>query len=78
MSFFFFGDSLPQRLIRIVMIQLMTGHWHNGVSIKLILIIELDLVLTHRLATLLWKTLFLRVASTCVSSSLSLQFPSVI
>lgn len=56
--FFFFGDSLPHHLLRIVKIQLMTGHWHNGVSIKLILIIELDLVLTHRLATLLWKTLF--------------------
>lgn len=55
---FFFGDSLPHHLLRIVKIQLMTGHWHNGVSIKLILIIELDLVLTHRLATLLWKTLF--------------------
>lgn len=54
----FFGDSLPHHLLRIVKIQLMTGHWHNGVSIKLILIIELDLVLTHRLATLLWKTLF--------------------
>lgn len=58
MFFFFFGDSLPHHLLRIVKIQLMTGHWHNGVSIKLILIIELDLVLTHRLATLLWKTLF--------------------